>query len=443
LLLVARPDDSIAANAIARSDQYRTTFAYNEAADSLRAALDRQPWNAALYLRSSDIAFGQHDLDRSSAQLDLADVAGADRWSVDIRRAQIAEARLQFELAASFWLNATLDRPEDSTAILHLIEADVRAANFDAAKAVAQSWLNRSTRSVPEAHFAYAKLIALDDPIGAKDHFDQSPINSSQVFLDALNDPQSIDSAYRSVALGRAYLADNELQLASRAFQAALTLNPKYADAYAYAGFTLDQSGQDGGAPLDRAVELNRDLVVARYFRALHAVARSDFSKALIDLQTAIKIDPQNYLVAIELGRVYSQQADFPSAEKWLQAARDLRPDDVVSWKALCELYVGRSYGSVAQALATAQQAVSLAPNDAEAHVWLGRAYVMYGSFQFAEQELRRAVTLDPRSAWAHFYLARFLRPNTFEGYLEFERAIALDPTGPIGQQAQRMLSLP
>src|SRR5450759_3541544 len=131
LLLVAQPDDSIATASVQRSDQDRSTVDFNAADRSLQPALMRQPWNATLYLRSSDIAVGLRDLDRSSVQLDLAELAGADRSEVEARRATLAEARQQFELAASFWLSATLDRPEDSTAILRLIDVDVRLANFD------------------------------------------------------------------------------------------------------------------------------------------------------------------------------------------------------------------------------------------------------------------------------------------------------------------------
>ncbi len=439
LLLVARPADSIATADVQRSDRARSTYDFKAADRSLQPALIRQPWNATLYLRSSDIALGLRDLDRSSAQLDLAELAGADRSEVEVRRATLAEARQQFELAASFWLSATLDRPEDSTAILRLIDADVRLAHFDAAQLAAQDWLTRS--DLPQAHFELAKLIALDDPVNAKDHFTRAPIDQAHEFLVALNDPQSSDPAYRSVALGRAYLVDTDLQLAARAFQSATLINPNYADAFAYYGFTLDQLGQDGGAQIDRALEINRDLVIARYFHALHAIAQGDPSTALIDLKLAIDREPQNYLVAIELGRVYARQADLVSAEKWLQTARDLRPEDVLSWKVLCEFY--SSTGANDQAQAAAQQAVKLAPNDAEAHVWLGRAYLLSGNFQFAEQELRAAVRLDPRSATAHYFLGRVLKRSTDEGRLEFERASALDPTGSIGDLARRELSLP
>lgn len=441
LLLTLQPDDSIAAAYVRVSDQYRSTYAFDEADQYLQPALLRQPWNANLYVRSSSIALGLREIDRSAAQLDLADAGGAERWVVYSRRAELAEAQQQFELAASYWLSVTLIHPDDSTATLRLINADIRLANFDAAQAIALGWLTRT--DLPEAHFAYAKLIAFDDPIDAKSQFEQSPVKLAQEFLLALNDPKSSDPAYRAVALGRAYLTTNDLPLAARAFQGAIAANSSYAEAYAYAGFTLDELGQDGSAQINRALEINHDLVIARYFRALHEIAQGDQANALIDLQFGIDREPKNYLVLIALGRVYSQQADLATAEKWLVAARDLRPNDGLSWQALCELYVGRGYGSNAQAVAAAQQLVNLAPNDSEAHVWLGRAYLRSGSLEFAERELRQAVALDPGSAAAHYFLGRFLKHDTVEGHLEFERALALDPTGPIGELSKKELSSP
>ena len=210
----------------------------------------------------------------------------------------------------------------------------------------------------------------------AQDHFQQATGYAVQPFVAAL---QETDPALRALLLGRAYLAENDLTLAQRAFDEAITLNPAYAEAQAFAGFVRDQRGADGGAWLDRAVELDPDLIVARYFRARHRWAQADLDGALDDLNYAIEHDPTNALIAAELGRVYTQRSDFPNAEKWLNKARDLKVQDVAIWKSLAELYVGRSFGTVDQAVTTAQQIVALAPEDAEAHLWLGRAYLRSG----------------------------------------------------------------
>jgi tetratricopeptide (TPR) repeat protein len=235
----------------------------------------------------------------------------------------------------------------------------------------------------------------------------------------------------------------NDLALAQRAFDETVKLNPQYAEAQAFAGFVRDQRRADGRAWLDRAVELDPDLIVARYFRARHRWERMDSDGALDDLQYAIERDPSNALIAAEIGRVYTQRSDFANAEKWLTQARDLRPQDTATWKSLAELYVGRAYGTIDQALATARQIVTLAPEEAESHVWLGRAYLRSGDRGGAEGELLEAARLDPQSALARFYLGRLYGRETDPGRMEYERALALDPEGPIGVAARRVLELP
>jgi Flp pilus assembly protein TadD len=86
---------------------------------------------------------------------------------------------------------------------------------------------------------------------------------------------------------------------------------------------------------------------------------------------------------------------------------------------------------------------VTLAPADGEAHVWLGRAYLRSGDRGGAELEFNEAVRLDPQLAPAHFYLGRLYGRDTDAGRVEYERAVTLDPEGPIGLAAQRVLELP
>ena len=93
--------------------------------------------------------------------------------------------------------------------------------------------------------------------------------------------------------------------------------------------------------------------------------------------------------------------------------------------------------------MATARQIVTLTPADDEAHVWLGRAYLRSGDRGGAEGELNEAVRLNPQSAAAHFYLGRLYGRDTDGGRVEYERALTLDPEGPTGLAAKRVLELP
>jgi uncharacterized protein HemY len=58
-------------------------------------------------------------------------------------------------------------------------------------------------------------------------------------------------------------------------------------------------------------------------------------------------------------------------------------------------------------ALASAQRAVTLAPESAEAHYVLGRSFLDSGKWSEASQELETAVRLTPGSPEVHFNLAK------------------------------------
>jgi tetratricopeptide (TPR) repeat protein len=438
LLLLVRPDDAITQSFAQRAAEFRASIDYGLAADYLRVALVRQPWNAALHVKLAEALALQHREVEAQQALTEAEQLGADAITAERLRAAWAEKNQRFAEAARRWQLVSERRPLDETAYRRAVATALQAEQWAAARSTAERWL--TALNSPEAHFTLAKLVAFDNPAAAQTEWQASKDDRAQPFLQALQQP---DRTLQLTLLGRAYLAQNDLALAQRAFDEAVAINPGYAEAQAFAGFVRDQRGADGKTRLDRAVELDPDLIVARYFRARHLWERANLDGALDDLRYAAERDPANALIAAEIGRVYAQRSDFASAEKWLTQARDLKPQDAAIWKSLAELYVGRSYGTPDQGVATAQQIVTLAPADAEAHVWLGRAYLRSGDRGGAERELNEAVRLDPQSALAHFYLGRLFGRETEAGRLEYERAVTLEPEGPSGAAAKRVLELP
>ncbi|HZY42482.1 MAG TPA: tetratricopeptide repeat protein [Anaerolineae bacterium] len=436
LLFIVQPNDVVTASFVTRANEYQATYLYRQAEDYVRLALTRQPWNAALTLRLAELKRLQQSYAAAATAIDQAVALGADAIDVAIVRAQLADDQQQFELAAQQWQIAATARPADPVLPRRSIEAYIRAENWPAAQAAAEQWARQGS---PLSHLLLGKLLALADSNRATVEFNTANLAAAVDFLRALN--QS-DRALRSLLLGRVFLAQTDLTLAQRAFDTAIEANPAYAEAYAYAGFVRNQLGHDGRARLDRAVEIDRELVVARYFRARSAWQRGDLEQARIDLQTAIQLEPQNRVIAAELGRLSMQRGDLVEAERWLIKARDLNPDDPIGWLVLAELYAGRAY-KPELAIEAAQQAVQHAPTDAEAHVWLGAAYLLNGDRAAAENELQRALSLKPDSALAQLYLGRLYGRDTEPGRDAYERARALDPTGSIGAQAQRALDLP
>ncbi len=437
LLFTVQADDMVTASFITRADEYQSTYLYRQAEDYVRLALTRQPWNAALTLRLAELKRLQHSYTETLTLLDRATVLGADSVEMTLVRAQAAADQQEYELAAHYWQQAARARPIDLTLPQRAVDAYLRAENWPAAQAAAEQWAQSGSA---QAHLLLGKLLALTDPARALQEFSTANLAATDDLVRALDQP---DPALRLMLLGRALLAQNDLTLALRAFDLAIEANPAYAEAYAYAGFVRDQLGRDGRALLDRAVELDRALVVARYFRARSAWQRGQLDQALSDLQFAAEREPRNRVITAELGRLFMQRGELERAEVWLIAARDLQPDDPVGWLALAELYAGRAYGSRARAIEVAQEAVRRAPASAEAHVWLGAAHLLDGERATAETELQRAAQLDATSALAQLYLGRLYGRETAAGREAYERAAALDGSGPIGAQAQRALDLP
>ncbi len=438
VLLLVRPDDAITQSFVQRADEFRASIDYGLAADYVRVALVRQPWNATLHVKLAEALALQHREVEAQQALAEAEQLGADATTVERLRAVWTERDQQYAEAAQYWLQVSERRPLDEAAYRHAVATAIQAEQWQAARSAAERWVE--ALNTPDAHLALAQLVVFDDPAAAQTEWQSSNHDQAQPFLQALQQP---NRTLQWTLLGRAYLAQNDLALAQRAFDEAVALNPGYAEAQAFAGFVRDQRGVDGKAWLDRAVKLDPNLIVARYFRARYLWERANLDGALDDLRYAAEREPGNALIAAEMGRVYVQRSDFASAEKWLTQARDLKPQDATIWKSLAELYVGRSYGTADQGVATAQQIVRLAPEDAEAHLWLGRAYLRSGDRGGAERELNEAVRLDPQSALAHFYLGRLFGRETETGRLEYERAVTLEPEGPIGAAAKRVLELP
>jgi tetratricopeptide (TPR) repeat protein len=382
LLFIVQPDDVVTASFVLRADEYQATYLYRQAEDYVRLALTRQPWNAGFALRLAELARLRGNFDHVAPLIDQAAALGADPLAVGEQRARLAEARGLYEAAAFFWQEIADAQPANDFEAARLIEAYSHAENWPAAQAAAEQWAQQGPS---QAHLRLGKLLAFDEPIRARQEFNAAKLNAAADFVRALD--QS-DPALRSLMLGRAFLAQNDLTLALRAFEAAIEANPAYAEAYAYAGFVRDQLGRDGRVRLDRAVELDRELVVARYFRARSAWQRGEIDQALSDLQFAGEREPQNRIIAAELGRLYMQRGELARAEVWLTAARNLQIDDPLGWLALAELYAGRAYGSPTQAIEAAQEAVRRTSSEAEAHVWLGAAYLLNDDRAAAETEI-------------------------------------------------------
>ena len=143
------------------------------------------------------------------------------------------------------------------------------------------------------------------------------------------------------------------------------------------------------------------------YLKGQQATATfNDFTNGARYLQQAIARDPRYALAYNGLAYYYWAGGD------WLMAGSDAWP----------------------RSREAAEKALQYDPTLAEAHVWLGAAYLLYDRDPAAgEREFQTALAMQPGLASIHQYYGWFLGATGHldEGIAESRRAVALDPLSP------------
>jgi hypothetical protein len=99
-LAAARASGPITPSFVQRADEFRASIDYGAAADYLRVALMRQPWNATLHVKLADALALQHNETEAQQTLAAAERWGADIAAVEQLRALWAEKAQQYDAAA-------------------------------------------------------------------------------------------------------------------------------------------------------------------------------------------------------------------------------------------------------------------------------------------------------------------------------------------------------
>ena len=130
--------------------------------------------------------------------------------------------------------------------------------------------------------------------------------------------------------------------------------------------------------------------------------------------------------------------AEFAAAERSLDAARDLTPDDYVIWSGYGELYtewgLAGERALFAQAEHAYRQAVALFPGSAMLYTGWGLLYASQGRLADAEALFHQAVSLDHTDAWAFQYLGdtQLARGNLDGAEASYYNALRWAPAMPL-----------
>lgn len=203
---------------------------------------------------------------------------------------------------------------------------------------------------------------------------------------------------------GQQCLAEGQWALAVCSLAQAVAANPASAEAHAWLGEALSRAGRPAEArrALEQATTLAPEAPVGWLLLGLHALRQNDVVTAQEALHRARQLDPGNPAPCLGLMEVAALNANYTAVDSWTEAALLRGPEDAEVWKAVARFYVARGLQRNEFPGRAAEQAIRLAPADAEAWMLLGRSQLLAGDAVQALLALDQAVALAPTLAEAH-----------------------------------------
>jgi len=311
--------------------------------------------------------------------------------------------------AAELWEQALADNPEDAQANYHLALIE----------------LIRSPESA-EPHLD--EVVRLDPALGPQVSRLEAAVRQATAFQ---------NRAYQLTISGQALASLEEWALAEIALERAVNEDTEYAEAWAYLGEARQQNETSGGLEaLLTARALNPDSFSANLFLSIYYRRNEQPAVAITYLENAITQDPQNLDLHADLAQTLVDAGRVRQAFEHLQALIDQNPQRAEIWLKLAQLSIDNNLQVLADGLPAAREAVVLDPEDPQAVLLLGRAYLLLGEPVMAERFLLKAAGLGPELAEPHYYLG-ILYLNTDQ---DQKAADQLEEARALAQSAGRQL---
>jgi len=236
--------------------------------------------------------------------------------------------------------------------------------------------------------------------------------------------------------LGKIYATEKKYQPAISAFESAriyghdseevlIDLAIAYFDGEQYEK-ALESSG--------KALSVNLQSASAHQMLGKSYFMLGNFDKAGAELQTALKITPNDHEIAYTLGLAYLKQHQLAAAQQIYKRMLDQLGDHPQ-----LHIVFGRAYretGFLSEAIDEFMRAVALDARFPRAHYYLGLTYLLRdGASRLpdAEQEFKIELNSNPNEFFANYYLGIvYLMDRKWEPAIGFlEKAVLIQPVNP------------
>jgi len=250
-------------------------------------------------------------------------------------------------------------------------------------------------------------------------------------------------SASEHMEMGLDYRDADQLDEAAAEFEAAVQLDPDFAEAHYNLGLTYADMGEYEMAIAEQeaALELVPDLAEAHNVLGMAYYGLERFEEAIAAYEEAIRLAPQLADAYFNLGHAHAALGDHAQALSAYQEAARLSPDDFETHHNIGLAHIKQ--GQVNEAIAAWEKAISLNPDFAETHYALGLAYSDVKRYEEAVAELNEALRLEPERdrAYKHLGVAYYALRQDEQAIEAFETYLRLQPDDPDGATIEATIS--
>jgi tetratricopeptide (TPR) repeat protein len=417
------------------------------------ALQEEMPDSAARYLeraRFEAVRFGQ-PANQTLSLRGLQDLAEAYRQTGEL------------SLAIETWQEIDTKTGKTSSSTDRISRLFLAQGDFASAANIWEDLLELEPDNA-EAQYQYASLLATQDPEAALPQLEQAARINPQLESEVSILRQAImgariagDPAYTLINTGRAFASIDRWVLAGESFRQAILKRPDYAEAWAYLGEARQHIPQreqsnagkaaeksDGMVELQTALELDPESLSAQSFLALYWMRHSRYDQALEAIKKAVSLSPENPLLVADLADIQAASGDLYGAYDNFQKASALAPLDPSYPRRMVRFSLAYNFQVEQVALPLVRKLLAEDPQNPVDLDLMAQVMINQGDLASAERFLRRALLLNPRSASAHLHLGvlQLLQDDPQSALEQLQLALALDPDGSSGSEAQRMLDL-
>ena len=153
-----------------------------------------------------------------------------------------------------------------------------------------------------------------------------------------------------------------------------------------------------------------------------------DWRNSIAIFTSTLAACPDAHSARRDLGSAYWEIGDVESAEREWRKALEMVPQDSLTLGDLALVCLKKQHYS--EAIEYYKKAIEFGPGNADAHLYLGIAYMETHRLELAEPELRKAVSLLPMNSNARNALGKLYldEGRSAEGEEQFRRSVEIEP---------------